>query len=125
MGELLFNTLKAEGSKDKSGKTHTSLAQDTNHKAQKGAGARGAARPLPTPYHDCSTAESGVEEGQVAFVLVYGRIPTFTQAETFLKPFCSNVVQPAKLEQSYLDYFGPSAHLNGLKSVMSSLNFCS
>jgi hypothetical protein len=93
--ELLFNTREAEGRKDKSGKAHTAFAQDTNRKAQKGAGAGGAARPLPTSYHDCSTAESGVEEVHVAFVLVYGQIPNFIQAESFLKPFRSNTKSPA------------------------------
>jgi hypothetical protein len=56
-----------------------------------------------------------VEEVHVAFVLAYGQFPTFIQAKSFLKPFRSNVVQPAKLEQSYSDYFGPSAHLKFLK----------
>ncbi len=56
-----------------------------------------------------------MEEVHVAFVLVYGQIPTFTQAEPFLKPFRRDVVQPAKLEQSYLDPFGPSAHRNVIK----------
>ncbi len=42
----------------------------SRRKAQKGAGVGGAARPLPTSCHDCSTTESGVEEVHVAFVLV-------------------------------------------------------
>jgi hypothetical protein len=96
----VFNTRKAKGRKDKSGKAHTAFAQDTNRKAQKGAGAGGVARPLATSYHDCNTAESGVEEVHVAFVLVYGQIPIFTQEESFLKPFRSNVVQSAKLATS-------------------------
>jgi hypothetical protein len=85
----------------------TAFAQDTNRKTQKGAGAGGAARPLPTSYHDYSTAESGVEQVHVGFVLVYGQIPTFTQAESLLKPFCRIVAQPEKVEQSYLDYSVP------------------
>ncbi len=52
-----------------------------------------------------------MEEFHLTFVLVHGQIPTFIQAESFIKPFRSNVVQPAKLEQSYSDYFGASAHL--------------
>jgi hypothetical protein len=44
-------------------------------------------------------------------MLVYGQIATFMQAESFIKPFRSNVVEQAKLEHSYSDYFGPSAHL--------------
>ncbi len=35
--------------------------------------------------------------------------------ESFLKPFRSNAVQPAKLEQSYSDYFDPSTHCNFFK----------
>jgi hypothetical protein len=110
MEEQLFNTRRAEGRRDKLGKAHTTFTQDTNSNAQKGTSAGGAARSLSTSHHDYSTAESGVEEVHVAFVLVYGQIPTLTQAESFLKPFHRNVVQPATLEQ-YLDYFCPGAHL--------------